>query len=155
MENEKKITIIQEFIYELKVNQGMTNDVIVVDSEMKMSELGKIIRSKRISGVPVTENGKVVGIISVDDYIHWLSDREKDCSVAERMTRKVKTVFEYSPIIEALKKFDRFRFSSFPVLDENLQIVGIITKNDIIKCILKKLETEYLEEEIQKLEKEI
>ncbi len=149
MGKEKKITKIQELIYELKVNQGMTKDVVVVNSDIKMSNLGGILRSKRISGVPVTENDKLVGIISVGDYINWLGDGEDDCYIAEKMTRKVKTVFEYSALVEALKKFIKFRFSSFPVLDEDLQLVGIITKNDIIKCLLQKLESEYLEEEIQ------
>ena len=149
MEKERKIKKIQEFIYELKVNEGMTKDVIVVNSDMKMSNLGKILRSKRISGVPVTESDKVVGIISIGDYINWLEEGKKDCYIAEKMTGKVKTVFEYSSLAEALNKFDGFRFGSFPVLDEDLQLVGIITKNDVIKCLLKKLESEYLEEEIK------
>lgn len=149
MERENKIAKIQEFIYELKVNQGMTKNVVVVNSDMKMNDLGEILRSKRISCVPVTENGKVIGIISIGDYIRWLEEGKKDCYVAKKMTGKVKTVFEYSPLAEALKKFDRFSFSSFPALDEDLQLVGIITKNDIIKCLLKKLESEYLEEEVQ------
>ena len=146
---EKKFTKIQEFIYELKVNQGMTKDVVVVKPEIKMSNLGEILRTKRISSVPVIENDKIVGIIGIRDFIRWLEDGGKDCSLAEKMTTKVKTVFEYSSFAEAFKKFDKFRFRSVPVLDENLQLTGIVTKNDLIKCMLKKLESEYLEKEIQ------
>jgi CBS domain-containing protein/anti-sigma regulatory factor (Ser/Thr protein kinase) len=146
---EKKITKIQEFIYELKVNQVMTEDVIFVTPETNMRDLREILRSKKISGVPVSENSKLVGLISIEDFIKWLADGQKDCSIAEKMTREVQTIYADSPLIEALNKFDIFRFGRFPVIDrENDKLVGVLTKGDIIRGLLKKLEVEYLEEEI-------
>lgn len=148
MGKDIQITKFQELVYELKINQGMTKDVVVVNSVMKMSKLREILRSKHLTGVPVTENGKVVGLISIEDYINWLADGENDCSVAKKMTRKVKTVFEDSPLVEALKKFDKYGFGRFPVINKDLKLVGVITKGDIIKSILQKLEVENLTEKI-------
>lgn len=149
MAEEKKITKIQEFIYELKVNQVMTEDVISVTPQTDMSELREILRSKRISGVPVTEDDELVGLISIEDFIKWLAEGRKSCSIAERMTREVETIYADLPLIEALSKFDRFKFGRFPVLDrENEKLVGVLTKGDIIRGLLRKLEVEYLEEEI-------
>ena len=48
------------------------------------------------------------------------------------MSRKVKTVFDYSPFVEVLKKFGKYHFSCIPVIDENLSLVGVITKGDIV-----------------------
>ena len=148
MGKDIKITRIHELVYDLRVNEGMTKDVIMVNPGMKMSNLRGIFRSNRLTGVPVAENSKVVGLISIEDYIKWLSNGEKDCSVAEKMTKKVKTIFENSPFVEALKKFDKFGFGRFPVINDDLKLVGIITKGDIIKCILRKLESVYLNEDI-------
>ena len=127
----------------------MTQDVVVVNPNIKMSDLGKVLDSKGISCVPVTENKKVLGIISARDYIIWLENGGKDCIVAEKMSKNVKTILEFLPLSEALKIFDKFRHSSFPVIDEDSKIVGILSKNDIYKCLLKKLESEYVSEEIQ------
>jgi len=146
----KEITKLQEFIYELKVNQVMIENVVSVDPGISMRELREVLRSNRISGVPVVEDGKLVGLISLEDFIKWLADCQADCPVGEKMTRSLETIIEDSPIIEALKKFDKFGFGRFPVVSrKSKELVGVITKGAIIEGLLQKLEVEYLEEEIQ------
>ncbi|MFC1713456.1 CBS domain-containing protein [Candidatus Poribacteria bacterium] len=146
----KEITKLQEFIYELKVNQVMTKDVVSVEPVVNMKELREILRSNRISGVPVAKGGKLVGLISMEDFIKWLANGQEDCSVAGKMTTEVETIVADLPLIEALKKFDKFRFGRFPVINrEDGELVGVITKGDIIEGLLRRLEVEYLEEEIQ------
>ena len=145
----REITKIQEFIYELKVNQVMIKNVVSVSPEMNMSELREILRSNRISGVPVVEDGELCGMISLEDFIKWLADGQQDFLVAEKMSTEVETLIEDLPLIEALSKFDKFRFGRFPVVNrETGKLVGVITKGNIIEGLLKKLEGEYLEEEI-------
>jgi len=88
-------------------------------------------------------------LISLEDFIKWLASGQNDCPIAEKMSRKVETVFEDSPLLEAVSRFDRFRFGRFPVIGrKDEKLVGIITKGDIIEGLLKKLEVEYQEEEI-------
>ena len=149
MTADKRITKIQEFIYELKVNQVMTDKVISVTPQTGMETLGELLRIKSISGVPVVEDGKLVGLISLEDFINWLSDGKKSCTIADRMTENVKTIFDDVPLIEALNKFGRFNFGRFPVIDrKSVKLVGMLTKGDIVRGLLKKLEVEYLEEEL-------
>ena len=146
----RKLTKTQEFIYELKVNQVMTKKIISIGPEMNMSELREILRSERISGVPVVEGGELCGLISIEDFIKWLADGQQDCTVGEKMSIEVETIIEDLPLVEAMSKFDKFRFGRFPVTDRKTgKLVGVITKGDIIEGLLKKLEVEYLEEEIQ------
>ena len=53
-------------------------------------------------------------------------------------------LFSDEPLIHAINKFDRYGFGRFPVLDRDSgKLVGIITKKDIIQCLLKTLESLY------------
>jgi anti-sigma regulatory factor (Ser/Thr protein kinase) len=53
-------------------------------------------------------------------------------------------LFSDEPLINAINKFDRYGFGRFPVLDRDSgKLVGIITKNDVIACLLRRLESLY------------
>lgn len=127
----------------------MTKDVIVVEPSMKMSELGEVFLKHRISDIPVMDKEKIVGFITIRNYIKWIVNKEKDCHISEKMSRKVKIVFEDSFLVEALKKIKTYQINCFPVIDDNLNLVGVITRGDIIKCIFRKMETDYPEDELQ------
>ena len=71
---DKTFNKIQEMVYELKIGDVMKQDVITVGPETLMSELRTILRDRRISGTPVVKNDKLVGIISIEDFIKWLTE---------------------------------------------------------------------------------
>jgi anti-sigma regulatory factor (Ser/Thr protein kinase)/predicted transcriptional regulator len=126
----------------------MKKDVFTVSPQTHMSVLRVILQDKRISGTPVIDKGKLVGIISVEDFIKWLADREQDCPIGEKMTRNVQTLYTDEPLIHIVNKFERHGFGRFAVIDrESRQLRGIITKGDIVEGLLKKLEIDYDEEE--------
>jgi len=146
---KNRFTKIQELIYELKVKEVMTIKVISVDPDMKMSKLRDIFRQNRISGAPVVQNGELLGLISLEDFINWLAEGQKDYLIADKMTGKVETVFEDSTLVEAVSKFDKYNYGRFPVIArKSKRLTGFLTKGDIIEGLLKKLEVEYHEEEI-------
>lgn len=148
---KEKITKVQELIYELKVGDVMKRDMITVKPDMPMGELREILRSHRISGTPVVDGEKLAGIISIEDFIKWLADGMKDCTIADKMTKKVEVLYSDEALIHVLQKIERFGFGRFPVLERKEQrLVGIITKGIIIEGLLKKLEIDYHEEEIHK-----
>ena len=64
-----QFTKIQELVYELKVAEVMTTHLISVSPRTMMSELRGILRDNRISGTPVMEGDRLVGVISVEDLI--------------------------------------------------------------------------------------
>ncbi|MCF6335024.1 MAG: CBS domain-containing protein [Spirochaetales bacterium] len=116
-----------------------------------MNKLRDILRDNRISGVPVVDSGKLVGIISIEDFINWLYDGHLTCSVGDRMSRKVSTLYSDEPLISAIQHFDENGFGRFPVINrKSRDLIGIITKSDIIECLLHKLEIDYHEEEIHR-----
>jgi len=147
--NRNFVTRTQELVYELRVSDVMSEDVITVTPENLMSELRYVLRDNRISGVPVVSKGKLKGIISMEDYIKWLCDNDTDCQINDRMTKNIITIFEDEPVIRAINKFEHLGFGRLPVLKrETGEIAGVITKGDIIAGLLNKLDIDYRQSEM-------
>ena len=145
---ELEITKIQELVYELRVGDVMHTDVVTVAPATPVSELREILRDNRISGTPVVENGLLIGIISVEDFIRWLGEGGPDCIIADRMTKDVITVCEDEPLIQAINKLERFGYGRLPVLKRGTEeLVGVLTKGDSIAGLLKKLDVDYRQAE--------
>lgn len=147
-----RITKTQEMVYELKVGEVMTRQVITVRPDEPMSRLRGILRQNRISGLPVVDEGRLVGLISLEDFIKWLGDRAEDGPIRERMTRQLDTVADDDPLVLAVGKFDKSGLGRLPVVDrrDHLKLLGILTKGDVIEGLLKKLEIDYQEEQVRR-----
>lgn len=144
------ITRVQELVYELAIRDVMRKDVITVPPETTMAQIREILREHRISGVPIVEGSQLVGIISTEDLIKALAKGEMASTAADRMTRDPITLSADEPVVLAVKHFERYGFGRFPVVDQQGQLVGIITRGDVIQGLLKRLEVEYHEEEVRK-----
>jgi len=145
-----EITRLQELIYELKIGEVMTGEVVTVAPQTSMAELREILREHRISGAPVVENGELVGIISIEDLIKALAAGGMGVPVGEKMIRDPVTLRTDEPVVLAVNRFTRYGFGRFPVVDGKRKLVGVLTRGDIIQGLLKKLEVEYHEEEIHR-----
>ncbi|MHC4144864.1 MAG: CBS domain-containing protein [Planctomycetota bacterium] len=151
MPSKGEFTKTQELVYETKAGEAMTSPVVTVEPETSMNELREILRSHRISGTPVISGDRLVGVISIEDFINWLANGPPEATVAERMTKNATTVYEDEPLVKVVSMLDRHGFGRLPVVrrgDNNL--VGIVTRGDIIKGLLHKLEIGYQEEEIHR-----
>jgi CBS domain-containing protein/anti-sigma regulatory factor (Ser/Thr protein kinase) len=147
---DREVTRIQEMIYELLVGEVMTKEVINVTPVTAMKDLRAILRDKRISGTPVIDNGKLVGIISIEDFINWMADGSPECAVACRMTRDVRTICEDEPLLQAVNKLERLGFGRLPVVARDTdRMRGVITKGDIVNGLLKNLEVDYRNAEMR------
>jgi CBS domain-containing protein len=147
---DKEITKLQELAYELKVEDAMTSKVITVPVNATMAEFREILRANRISGTPVVEDGKMVGIISIEDLIKALAAGELGVTVSDRMHTRPVTLYTDEPLVHAVSKFSDLRFGRFPVINREGKLAGIITQGDIVRAMLKRLEVSYREEEIHR-----
>ncbi|NIM51584.1 MAG: CBS domain-containing protein [Gemmatimonadales bacterium] len=151
MAQNRPITRVQELVYEMKVSEVMTTDLITVEPTTPMSALRDIFRDRRISGLPVVDGDRLVGIVSLEDFIKWLYGKEQNSVIATKMTTAVETLHDDEPLVQAVGKFDKTGFGRFAVTDRGSgRLVGVITKGDIIAGLLKKLEIDYHEEEIHR-----
>jgi CBS domain-containing protein/anti-sigma regulatory factor (Ser/Thr protein kinase) len=139
-----KIKKTHELCYELKIKEAMNKAVLTLTPNHTMADVRKVLRKREISGIPIVESGELVGIVSIEDLIHCLSHGLMDENVKNVMTNKVVALFSDEPLINAIHKFGRYGFGRFPVVDRDRgKVVGIITKKDVIQCLLKTLESLY------------
>jgi CBS domain-containing protein len=147
---KKEITRLQELTYELKVEEAMTRKVVTVSTHSTMAEFREVLRANRISGTPVVEDGKIAGIVSIEDLIKALAAGELDAQVGKKMFSHPVTLYADEPLVHAVSKFSNLRFGRFPVINRAGELVGIITQGDIVRAMLKRLEVDYHEEEIHR-----
>ncbi|MCP4535883.1 MAG: CBS domain-containing protein [Chloroflexi bacterium] len=128
----------------------MTKKVVTVTPQALMPEIREILLSRHISGVPVVEDGVLVGIISIEDLIKALAKGEMGARVGDKMTPTPTVLNINDPLVLSVDYFTRFGFGRFPVIDKKGQLVGILTQSDVTRGLLKKLEVEYHEGEIRR-----
>ncbi len=147
-EYAENITRVEELAYELRIQEVMTKDVYELSPNDQMSDVLNVFREKRWSGAPVTSNGQLIGILSIEDLIRALRERNLEAQVEDYMTTNLVIVRENDPVIEALKTFARTKYGRLPVLNNKKELVGIITKGDISNGLLNALQRDYHAEEL-------
>jgi CBS domain-containing protein/anti-sigma regulatory factor (Ser/Thr protein kinase) len=149
MKRLKQIHKVQELVYELKIRDAAVTDVLTVSPNTMMGELRSILRSSKITAAPVIKDGELLGIISVEDYINWLTKGRGDCRVSDCMSRDLIVMYEDEPMVDAIKNFETYRYYEFPVLErDSRRLLGIITKFDVIVALLRSLDIDYYKKEI-------
>jgi CBS domain-containing protein/anti-sigma regulatory factor (Ser/Thr protein kinase) len=151
MGQKEELSRIHELVREMKVSEAMTREVVTVAPETPMAALRDILSSLRISGTPVVEGDQVLGVVSLEDFINWLSECEEDALVRDRMTRNVVTIGSDEPLIRAIVKLEKLGYGRLPVIgSDHGKLAGIVTKGDVIEGLLRKLEIDYHQEEIRR-----
>lgn len=145
-----EISRVEELSYDLKIREVMTADLKTATPEMALAQVLEILRVHRISGLPVVENGRLAGIISLEDIVRAMQKNDLSAPTSQYMTREVVTVASYDSVVKAMRTFTEKGLGRLPVLDENKKPVGMITKGDITRGILVALQKDYKEEEVRR-----
>ena len=112
---------------------GVISDPFYLSPEHTLADANDLMAKFRISGVPITENGKLVGIITNRDlkFEEDYSKLIKDCMTSEGLvTAKVGITLE-----EAKKILGKARKEKLPIVDDDFNLKGLITIKDIEKQI--------------------
>lgn len=147
---------------EQPVSEIMTREVVTVGPQDDVKDVATLMADRKIGGVPVLDGKKIVGLVTEDDlimkdvkihfptFIHLLSgfiylesvkrfDEQFKKMVAAKasdvMTTDVVTISINATVSDAAtimvdKKLDRL-----PVVDDEGELVGMVTKADIVKAI--------------------
>ncbi|HSK86917.1 MAG TPA: CBS domain-containing protein [Anaerolineales bacterium] len=145
-----EISRVEELSYDLKIRDVMASELHTASPEMPISKVLDSLRINRISGLPVVEKGKLIGILSIEDIVRAMQKNDLAAPVSQYMTREVATVASYDSIVKALRTFTEKGLGRLPVLDENHKLVGMLTKGDITRGILMALQRDYKEEEVRR-----
>ena len=111
--------------------------VLTVDVGDPLSKAVTMFKERGISQVPVTDDGKLAGILTEADTLRVLVDgASQSTSIAEVMVRKVSTIAPHADASELPHIFERGEVAL--VVDNERHVQGIITKLDLIEHLTKK-----------------
>ncbi|MGB6066662.1 MAG: CBS domain-containing protein [Desulfomonilaceae bacterium] len=147
-----EITKVQELIYTTKVESVMAPNVIVINPSMSMADVKELMRTKRITGAPVLDGDRIVGILSMTDVIDAMEKGLLNTPAADNMTREVKTVSKDASLTEALSNLGGHGFARLPVVDGDGKLVGILTTGTVIRALLREMDVSFQKKEAEKLQ---
>jgi IMP dehydrogenase len=114
-----------------KSESGMIVDPITMAPDQKIYEALELMEKYRISGVPITKNGHLVGILTNRDLRF---ETQLDQPISNVMTKdKLVTVPPGTTLEEAKKHLHEHRIEKLLVVDDSYALQGLITIKDIEK----------------------
>lgn len=113
----------------------MTKEVVTVTPDTSLRNVAKILAEKKISGVPVVDGGKVVGIVSEADILK-AGDMSK--TAGEVMVTDVIAVGPEACVTDAAAIMSDRGIKRLPVLDAEGKLVGIISRADVVRAMASK-----------------
>ncbi len=138
---------VQELIYGLRISEVMTSKVFAVSRNCTMQDVRIIMKENSISGVPVVDSKRVVGIVTMNDLMNALEQGAMDDCVTQWMAGDVQTLAEDMPLSFAISAFGKFPFRQFPIVNKKNELVGIITFRNINLALIRELSRQLREME--------
>ena len=155
----------------MKIKDIMATNLITIDKESTLHDALSVFTEKNISGAPVVEKGKIIGLITELDIIRVLdiytpkvhfssmpsfflvlaglrskkkaTELKKKIMAASKlkvvdcMTKDPVVIEKGSHILDATRLIDTYKVNRLPVVDSEKKIVGIVTRNDLIKAVAR------------------
>ncbi|MDR0389468.1 MAG: CBS domain-containing protein [Spirochaetaceae bacterium] len=137
-------SVVLELIYRLKIKDVMTSAVITAKKSDTLRHVQAVMRENYITGIPILEDVRLVGIVSIDNIVTALDKGYINDPVEKHMTRDVIVLEDDMPLSFAISYLNKFHYGRFPVLNKNQELVGILTSNDVIKTLLVEMNREVL-----------
>lgn len=124
----------------------MTTELIIGHPEMTIEDAIKTLVNNRITGMPVIDSDRrIVGIVSEYDIIKTVEalDKDKPIDLQRRIdyTHEVTKIAEETKLPDILKYFVENRVRRLPVINKQNQLVGIITRRDIMRVLFYRSKT--------------
>jgi len=116
------------------IKDVMTTDVDMIEPEANLKQAAKKMRDRGFGVLPVTEDGKLIGMVSDRDIVVAAVAAGKNpasTSVREVMSDAIYYCFEDQPLEDAAAKMGDRHVRRLPVLDRKMRLVGIVSLGDI------------------------
>lgn len=136
-------------INQIKVNEWMTSPAISVEQPTPISTAHQIMKKNSIRRLPVIEDEKLIGIVTIGDIreaspsdattlsIWELNYLWAQLIVEKVMTRNVISIHPEDLIIDAAEVMLEKKVSGLPVVDAENKLVGVLTESDIFRMLVK------------------
>jgi acetoin utilization protein AcuB len=129
----------------MHVKDWMTRDPVTVTEATPLAEAYRIFHEYEIRHLPVVRGGRLVGIISNRDISRVLLQRLGEGSVDElgtvgdAMITKVLTASPDEDVATAALRMHDAKIGALPVIDEQRNVVGILTTQDLLEILVAEL----------------
>ena len=125
------------------VKDVMKSNVICLDASWPLAQAQFFLNDKVISGAPVVENGRVIGVASLTNFSAYLSSTGADPSKARVGDCMMPFNFCVTPedtVADMMKKMIEARIHRVIVTDTEQRPVGIVTSLDLLEIYQKRLD---------------
>lgn len=113
-----------------KFESGVVQEPLTVSPDITIAELGKVISQHKVSGFPVVEGKKLVGIVTNRDLL-FEDDISKKVSDIMTPASRLITAMEGVALDEAKALLHENRKEKLPLVDGEFNLCGLITVRDI------------------------
>ena len=152
----------------MKASDVMTRNVITVERETSVADVIRLMLENNVSGLPVLDDGKVVGILTEGDLLRrsetgtekqrprWLEMlmgpgrmageyvRTHGRKVEAIMTTDLISVTGDTPLDEVVGLMERRRIKRVHVIERDV-LVGVVSRLDLLRALLRTIEAEHSE----------
>src|SRR5687767_9389123 len=146
---------------DIRVEEVMTNLVVTLRPDESVHEAAQRLTLNRISGAPVVQSGKVIGMISEADLMHAVLPPKRvdkglsaldmlyvmatarprghphGLTVGEVMTAVVFGISPRDSVWTAADRMERRGVKRLPVMDAEGYLIGIISRADVVKAVAR------------------
>jgi CBS domain-containing protein len=130
-----------------EVSEVMSSNVLTCSPEDEVDNIWRLMREKRLAGLPVTRKGKLVGIVTQKDLLESgaISPTFESSKGRFRDSPKISSIMETNVVaVESSVKIIRVArvmvskdFGRVPVIDENGKLIGIVDREDVARLLIK------------------
>ncbi len=131
-----------EIILRLKVKDAMVANVLSAKKSDTLREIQLMMKENEISGVPVLDENRLVGMISVNDIINALDRNYIHDKVEKHMVRNLIVLEDDMPLTFAVSYFNKYTYRRFPVINKEKEFVGILSTKDVLAALLFEMNKE-------------
>jgi CBS domain-containing protein len=150
----------------MKVRDLMTTDPITTTPDAPLKEAARTMVREKVSGLPVMQDGELVGIVTEGDFLRQEADRDQPYrlsllealfgdggavpaveTVGEVMTEPVITITADATVSEAARVMSHRKVKRLPVVDDDGNLIGVISRADVVNAFTKP--DEVIEDEVR------
>ncbi len=118
----------------------MLRDPVCLQPDMQVDDAVKTLLRKRISGAPVIEHGRLVGMFSERDALAAMAgalyESEPNGPVSAHMRRNIVTISPDTDVFVIASRFERDPVRRLPVVDADGRMLGIVLRSAVLAAIV-------------------
>jgi homoserine O-acetyltransferase len=136
LENGQLSYIITNFLSKARVKDVMSNNVLTLNVNQGIKKAAEIMLTKNKTHIPILDDyDKLIGIVTAWDLSKAIATNNDN--IDEIMTKDVLTCYEDDSIYDVSSKLKEHNISGLPVIDNDHNVIGIITTAHLSNLIYK------------------